>query len=71
MSSPANRPKEIEITIPADGSNPNLEMLGYEGTECSAEAKEVISILDAKDVGVKRKPEYFRVKNKNNLKNKR
>jgi hypothetical protein len=68
MANPPNRGKEIEITIPADGSEPIIEMIGYEGTDCSFDAKEIISTLGAKDIQATRKPEYFKVKNKNQLK---
>lgn len=68
---PSNKPKEIEIVIPADGSEPTIEMIGYEGTGCSLDASELIRFLGAKDLSVNKKSEYFKLKQKTRIENKR
>ncbi len=71
MSNPSNRQKEVEIIIPFDGSSPSIEMLGYNGPECSIDSKELINLLDAKDIKNSKKQEYFKVKQKTQIKQKR
>jgi hypothetical protein len=62
--------KEIEIIIPADGSDIKVDLKGYEGVGCSSEIEELLKELDGKSVLSNRKPEYYKktIKNKNTLK---
>ena len=55
--------KEIEIIIPADGSPPSIEALGFVGAECSKDIKTVLDGLGAKDVSKKRTADWYK-KNK-------
>ncbi len=63
--------KEIEIIIPADGSEPSIDLKGYDGVDCLNDAKELIKELGAKEVSSKKKAEYFRNKCKNEVKTKK
>jgi len=54
--------KEIEIIIPADGSPPSVEALGYEGNDCSKDIKQVLDGLKAKDVSKKKTADYYKKK---------
>jgi len=55
--------KEIEIIIPADGTPPSIEALGFAGTECSKDIKTVLEGLKAKDISKKRTADWYK-KNK-------
>ena len=54
--------KEIEIIIPADGTPPSVEALGYEGNDCSKDIKQVLDGLKAKDVSKKKTADYYKKK---------
>ena len=54
--------KEIEIIIPSDGSPPSVEALGYEGSDCSKDIKQVLNGLKAKDVSKKQTADFYKKK---------
>ena len=54
--------KEIEIIIPADGSPPSVEALGYEGNDCTKDVKQVLDGLKAKDISKKKTSDYYKKK---------
>ena len=54
--------KEIEIIIPADGSAPSIEALGYEGKECSKDIKAILDGLGAKDKRKKKTSDWYKKK---------